>query len=113
MFAAKEAAALAVLNPLPLKAVEAVPQETPDPRDQFENVTPAGGVVQVAVGVAGQVTEAPPPTVTIVWAVAIPVNKNNGNSNNSCSVFNLDSSNSFFISSGILYSQFACDLGLF
>jgi hypothetical protein len=75
--AVKEAEASAVLKPDPLKAVLAVPQVTPDPLDQLENVTPVGGVVQVAVGVAGHVTVAPPPTVTTVCAILFPeISKN-------------------------------------
>jgi len=70
LLAVYEAAALAVLNPLPLNALLALPQVTPAPLDQFENVTPVGGVVHVAVGVAGHVTLAPPPTVTTVWLIA-------------------------------------------
>ena len=41
---------------------------TPLPLDQFEKLTPLGGVVQVAVGTFGQVIEAPPPIVTTVCA---------------------------------------------
>ena len=66
MLAVNEAEASAVLNPEPLNAVLADPQVTPEPLDQLEKVTPVGGVVHVAVGVAGQVTVAPPPTVTVV-----------------------------------------------
>jgi hypothetical protein len=69
--AVKPAAALAALNPLPLMPSAALEQATPEPLDQLENVTPVGGVVYVAVGVAGQVTEAPPPTVTTVWPHAV------------------------------------------
>lgn len=50
----------------PLNPLVADPQVVPDPLDQFEKLTPEGGVVQVAVGVAGQVTVAPPPSVTVV-----------------------------------------------
>lgn len=60
------AAALAVLKPLPLMPSGALAHVTPDPRDQLLKETPAGGVVQVAVGTAGQVTAPPPPTVTVV-----------------------------------------------
>jgi hypothetical protein len=95
--AENEVVAFAVLKPLPLKPFAAVPQVTPAPLDQFENVTPVGGVVQVAVGTpAGQVTEAPPPTVTTVCPNAIPVSKNIGNSNKTRIVFNLKC-NIFFI----------------
>ena len=50
------------------------PQVTPLPLDQLLNVTPVGGVVYVAVGVAGQVTVAPPPMVTIVCPQLLPPN---------------------------------------
>jgi hypothetical protein len=59
---------LAVLNPEPLKPLAALPHVTPAPLDQLEKETPVGGVVHVAVGVAGQVILAPPPTVTTVCA---------------------------------------------
>lgn len=66
----KDVVASTVLNPEPLNALPADAQVTPVPRDQLENVTPAGGVVQVATGVAGQVMEVPPPTVTVVCDIA-------------------------------------------
>lgn len=57
---------LPVLKAEPLNPFVAEAQVTPEPLDQFEIVTPLGGVVQVAVGTAGQVTVAPPPIVTVV-----------------------------------------------
>ena len=53
-------------NPDPASPLVAEAQVTLVPLDQFEIVTPDGGVVQVAVGTAGQVIVAPPPTVTTV-----------------------------------------------
>jgi len=66
LFAEKEALALAVLKADPLSPLTAEAHDTPDPLDQFEKVTPGGGVVQEAIGVAGQVIVAPPPTSTTV-----------------------------------------------
>ena len=56
---------MAVLKPLPAIQLFADTQVTPVPLTQFEKVTPAGGVVQIAVGTAGQVTVPPPPTTTV------------------------------------------------
>jgi hypothetical protein len=50
----------------PLNPFAAETQVTPEPLDQLEIVTPLGGVVQVAVGTAGQEIVAPPPIVTVV-----------------------------------------------
>jgi hypothetical protein len=66
LFALKPTLALAELKADPLNASPAEAKLTPEPRDQFPKVTPDGGVVQVAVGVAGEVTVPPPPTVTVV-----------------------------------------------
>ena len=62
----KEVVASAVLNPLPLNPFAADAHVTPEPLDQFEKVTPVGGVAHVAVGRKAQVPEAPPPTTTFV-----------------------------------------------
>ncbi|MFT3793881.1 hypothetical protein [Flavobacterium sp.] len=110
MFAVNEAAALAVLKPLPLKPLLALPQLTPEPLDQLEKVTPVGGVVQVAVGVAGQVIVAPPPTVTTVCPVISETLHTNASTKRNDAFVKLlfgpsnILSSSFFIS-GIVFSQ--------